>query len=76
MFFFAALALSGLVTALCNNRTCANQNLIQVEVPIEADEGVLTDAPLVFCYGHTEVMHNSDVYLAQVDRCARIPPGT
>lgn len=41
-----------------------------MEVPIEADEGVLTDAPLVFCYGHTEVMHNSDVYLAQVDRCA------
>lgn len=65
--------LSPTVTCTCRCLPCHRRKgqplvAVQVEVPIEADEGVLTDAPLVFCYGHSEIMHNSDVYLAQVDR--------
>ena len=41
---------------------------MQIEVPIEPDEGVVADAPLVFCYGHTDVNHNMDVYTIQVKR--------
>jgi hypothetical protein len=42
--------------------------MLQIEVPIDPDEGVVADAPLVLCYGNTDVMHNVDVYKAQVDR--------
>ena len=41
---------------------------MQIEVPVEPDEGVVADAPLVFCYGHTDVSHNMDVYTTQVKR--------
>jgi hypothetical protein len=41
---------------------------LQIEVPIEPDEGVVADAPLVFCYGHTDINHNMDVYKTQIKR--------
>jgi hypothetical protein len=48
---------------------CITARGIQIEVPLEPDEAVVADAPLVFCYGHTEIPHNVDVYTAQVQRC-------
>jgi polyribonucleotide 5'-hydroxyl-kinase len=42
----------------------------QVEIPIEPDEGLLADAPLVLYYGHTDPAYNVEMYKAQALRCA------
>jgi hypothetical protein len=42
---------------------------LQVEVPIEPDEGLLADAPLALFYGHTSPTYNLALYKAQIDRC-------
>lgn len=45
---------------------------VQVEVPIEPDEGLLADAPLAMFFGHTAADQNAALYKAQVDRYGRM----
>lgn len=44
-----------------------------VEVPIDPEEGVFTDAPVAFFYGHITPATNPELYKAHVQRCARHP---
>lgn len=43
--------------------------MLQVEVPVEPDEGLLADAPIVLYYAHTDPAYNTDLYKAQISRC-------
>jgi hypothetical protein len=43
-------------------------DVVQVEAPIEPDEGLPADAPAALFYGHVDPEYNVPLYRAQVTR--------